>query len=576
MTNKTKSYFFLLFAIFCLLFLYESPQKLDINIEKITSQYDLKPVTAELAFEYCDKVKENNIPQSVCLEYFRLASEHYFSSDLNYKVLFDVGLKDAIQYINNIATGKIVATTPAEQTFIRQYNPWLIEISNLYILHNYLSPLNLNLMSLLKSFTLSNSFYEYLIHLVILFFCIFYLQRFFSLRFVLIGTIATLLLSTLISCLYLSRPSSYVLSSCTFSLTGLALILGSCIKHKISKIHNQLIVAPLNYIPLAIPIIISMLYFVILTISSATVFQTTPLLPVIVIGLTLGIIIKVNFPFPTIEEYKNLMMQKDFNSKSWKHVLDIHHDDLIYYQCFANSIFEKEIHGLTTSNIKEELKVYLPRYFKILSLEQEKETFLKELAKASAQFDISMLCSSIDSSWIDEMLKSNQIDLHGQMAIGLQTMLQSRKYNSLNPRYLKASRSRRFFAFMIDLILYAIAFKIVERNLSYLLETFSLDDQHLKTTERVANFITLSILVIPALLMWNATMGKKILSIKIAHANHSEKVSWWQLLGREFLGKPISSFLFFGGYLLILFPGKKTLHDLMFATTVVVEYKDNP
>jgi len=76
--------------------------------------------------------------------------------------------------------------------------------------------------------------------------------------------------------------------------------------------------------------------------------------------------------------------------------------------------------------------------------------------------------------------------------------------------------------------------------------------------------------VIYPLLRWQVTAGKKILGIKLADSTGA-LLTLWQILGREVIGKTISAALLGIGYLMILGPKKKALHDIMFNTQVVRE-----
>ena len=74
--------------------------------------------------------------------------------------------------------------------------------------------------------------------------------------------------------------------------------------------------------------------------------------------------------------------------------------------------------------------------------------------------------------------------------------------------------------------------------------------------------------VIPAT-KWQATPGKRLLSIYIINKDGS-KPSFWKILARTIIGHFLCTIVLYCGYILIGFhPKKQGLHDILFRTLVV-------
>ena len=175
------SLFFIVLA-----FLNYNPTKPQTEINDLVSQFDLKLVTETLDKSFCERYQSKNVQTSYkqCLDFFHLAVDIYYNTDNKIQLLLlltNTVLQDASRYIDQLAAGSIPVSTEEEKVFLKQYNPWLLEVANIHVLHNLLSPLNFNLTALLKSMVLSSSYSNYLLQLFILFACILYLKRFYSL-----------------------------------------------------------------------------------------------------------------------------------------------------------------------------------------------------------------------------------------------------------------------------------------------------------------------------------------------------------------------------------------------------------
>ncbi len=72
-----------------------------------------------------------------------------------------------------------------------------------------------------------------------------------------------------------------------------------------------------------------------------------------------------------------------------------------------------------------------------------------------------------------------------------------------------------------------------------------------------------------------ATLGKKIMKLKVVRADDMQYMNWWQVLLREIFGKWVSSMLFYLGYFWYFMSEKRqTWHDLI-TGTYVVKVDDN-
>ncbi len=565
---KTPIAVILFFA--CLAFLYQTPDEATFDIEKYTNQYDMPAVALSLKTGYCEKY-----PSKYCEEYFNLASTNYFSNpNANLKSLFNLGLKESTRYIDNLTSGATIATSEDELTFIKQYNQWLIQVSNIFVVKNYLSPLNLNLHSLVKSFVITNSWQQYIIQLFVLMICILYLLRFFPLPLIAASTVLTLIFSVLLSCLYLAKPSNYIIASNALGLTGLSLILGACLKHRISKIHSKFLIHPFTSMPLAILVLIIILYMLILNTWEMTTAQLSPQFSSCILGFLIGNLMRIIYPLETPNDLKAMMQPQKFDQVAWEKHFSKHLDEIKYYQKTSDALFELNLQGIMTDHIRNLAQKILPTYFKLIELEQNNEQYLKESSKFSTQFELKNLISKNDDIWLHKIQTSHLMDPNNEIAHNIKAELVSRNFEFKPKVKIKASRLRRLLAFLLDLGFISVALSLTKSQLhSFFTMIFGLDFDP-SYTELISKFLVWGFMIIPPLLIWRATFGKKILSIKIASAQANVTIQWWQLIGRELIGKPISSFLFFFGYLIILFPGKKTLHDLLFSTSVIIDYKE--
>ncbi len=69
---------------------------------------------------------------------------------------------------------------------------------------------------------------------------------------------------------------------------------------------------------------------------------------------------------------------------------------------------------------------------------------------------------------------------------------------------------------------------------------------------------------------WQATVGKKLLKLKVTDLN-GNRISFWRALGR-LLAMILSGMIFYIGYIMAGFTGKKqALHDLIAGTVVIYE-----
>ncbi len=78
------------------------------------------------------------------------------------------------------------------------------------------------------------------------------------------------------------------------------------------------------------------------------------------------------------------------------------------------------------------------------------------------------------------------------------------------------------------------------------------------------------LMILPTAL-YGRTLGKKILKLKVVRLNENQKLGFFRGFFRELIGKSVSSWFFFVGYLLALGSQKLTLHDRLFNTKVIKE-----
>jgi len=380
------------------------------------------------------------------------------------------------------------------------------------------------------------------------------------------------MLANIIACLYFTRPSSYILGAQTLSLAGLSFSLGACWNHRLSKLHPAFLASPFHIIPLAFLLIICILYCVVLSLLQYSQFQSVPMLLTCILGFFAGL-------FLYKKNALNIQPLRQLNTAQWEKMLSTHFDHLVLYQIFSQRIVEHQIQGIMTDSMTEQAHKYLPRYFQLLELQQSQEEFLKELVKLQVYFDISVLCSKSSPLWLHHLTQSQLLNEENDIRLKIEDYLKKNAFSAplqtLQPS-IKASRLRRLLAFFIDLALYSLCLSLVQNYIDPLfLKIPSIRNvDFIYYAEIFSKIVTICVLIIPPLLFWQATLGKKMLSIKIVHSNNAAAVSHWQILGRELLGKPLSSFLLLMGYMMILLPGKKTLHDHLFATKVIIDYND--
>lgn len=69
---------------------------------------------------------------------------------------------------------------------------------------------------------------------------------------------------------------------------------------------------------------------------------------------------------------------------------------------------------------------------------------------------------------------------------------------------------------------------------------------------------------------YGATIGKRHFKLRVINVKTGKFLGYQEAFFRDFLGKILSSILFFGGYIMMLFrKDKKTLHDLLTDTIVL-------
>lgn len=399
-------------------------------------------------------------------------------------------------------------------------------------------------------------------------------MRFFPVPLIAASSILTLIFSALLTCLYLAKPSNYIISSNALALTGLSLVLGACLKHRISKIHSTFLIHPFTSMPLAILILIVILYMLIINTWEMIPSQVSPQLFSCIIGFLVGNLMRTIHPVETPNDLKVLLQPQNFDQQSWEKHFAKHLDEIKYYQKASDALFELSLQGIMTEHLNQLALKTLPNYFKLIELEQNIELYLKELSKFSTQFPLITLISKNETFWLHHVQSSNLIDPKSDVATHIKAELKNSNFDFKPKIVIKASRMRRLLAFLIDLALISIAISLTKVQLHSFFTFIFGQNFSPQYTALISKLLVWGIMVIPPLLFWHATLGKKILSIKIASAQNNTCIKWWQLIGRELIGKPISSFLFFFGYLLIIFPGKKTLHDLIFSTSVNVDYSE--
>lgn len=568
MLLKNSSFLFILLFFTFLAFFIQTPQKFHQKINQLTIQFDMDAVTNELGKDFCNKSSS-----PFCINHFQESTKYYFSTENTYFYSLSFWrFKENYRYLDQLASGAIAATTDAEYTFLRQYNQWLIQISQVFNENNFLSPLNFNITSIMKSYLLSNSILHFFIHISILAICLFYLIRFYPLSIILLATIATLIFSVIVTCLYFSRPFNYIVASSTYSFVGLSLIIGTCYNHRISKIHLSFLSPPFTVIPLSALAFIIILLLLAFSFGESTQNQVSPQLSTLVIGIFFGLLIRFQYKPLSTEDIKHLIQLKNFDPQKWNIHYLRHHDQINYHQIISDSLLEMTIQEIISEQCKVIADITLPRFLRLIEIDQNKEYYLKELSKLSQHFDFTQLTSLSDSLWLNNLQTSNLLDPESEILKKIQMVLKNRNFQIYDKINIQASRLRRLLAFFIDFTILTLSINTISTYLHPFFTILVGKNFDLKNTEFISKILIFIIIYIPPLLLWHATLGKKILSIKIVSSNKNITLSWWQILGREFLGKPLSSALLLLGYMMILLPGRKTLHDHLFATSVVVDY----
>jgi uncharacterized RDD family membrane protein YckC len=150
----------------------------------------------------------------------------------------------------------------------------------------------------------------------------------------------------------------------------------------------------------------------------------------------------------------------------------------------------------------------------------------------------------------------------------------------------------RFAAYLLDSIIIGIPLTIIMGVIFFLMFTTSgsfevLSDQaaihgEISTQQIITILMTYALFFVFTIIAmvayfagmhaskWQATVGKKLLRLKVTDLN-GDRITFWRALGRLLLSQFISS-IFYIGYIIAAFTEKKqSLHDLIAGTLVIHE-----
>jgi uncharacterized RDD family membrane protein YckC len=124
----------------------------------------------------------------------------------------------------------------------------------------------------------------------------------------------------------------------------------------------------------------------------------------------------------------------------------------------------------------------------------------------------------------------------------------------------------RLLAYIIDSLILSIPSNIINK---VILNTVEAEKIEIAMVKSVISFIILSFYFVIMTYRFEATVGKMILKLKVVSEDRT-KLSFWQLIKRETIGKFFSAVLLGIGFIMIAFnKQKKGIHDQLANTLVV-------
>lgn len=124
----------------------------------------------------------------------------------------------------------------------------------------------------------------------------------------------------------------------------------------------------------------------------------------------------------------------------------------------------------------------------------------------------------------------------------------------------------RALAFIIDAF-GVFVFSKIFIQVSYATKIF--EDQELTVVSYIIDFISIIFIIVLPTALYGKSLGKKILKLKVVRLHEAHQLGFFRGFFRELIGKSVSSWFFFIGYLLALSSKKLTLHDRLFNTKVI-------
>lgn len=564
--NRVHQYtfIFLFLSLFIPIFIVDNKLN-DINqdIDNLVTKYDLITLTGSLSSTYCNSNNEFIVNQlNFCNQYFDKLGSQIFSTQTKSFDIYFWKKNSPKKYVYSLMNGDIQAKSEAEIMFLGQYNSWLLSLSDYYKKNNLLSPLNYNLVSILSSIYLESSKVYMVICFIITILSLCLLTKFYPLSITLIACLTTFLLSISLSTVIFTPAPYYLTTNLALALSTLFLLIGATWDKRVSCLSIKLLREPFYHLPLAIIPILMSISLIFKSQFDATNLQSYPFVTVIILSSFMGFLLWWKMRKANLFRHTSSL-----ESTQW--ILNTEFDQYHVLKNHLDSIFEKHIQGTMTYDHQELLLNVLSHYFKILELKNMDSVFVQDIAKFAPHFEIKVmhkLFTHLNSVWVYNIRIKYEKNLNDVLIQLLDSYLiqfpqLSSNANQSNFKPVHASRTRRLFAFMIDLILLKIAGSII----------MNVMPSFLSSNMYVSHILGMILIQVYPLLCWDASLGKKILKIKITSMNENDRPIWWVLLLREFLGKTLSSFLFGAGHFLILFPGRLTLHDRLFRTKVIAE-----
>lgn len=563
---KKVHYFLILTIILISTFFITSNKSYDNEINSLSRRYDLISVTSSLSESYCNSANDFFINQlNFCSQYFEKLGNHYFMANTKVFDFYFWKKNSPKKYVDSLLNGDYKARTEPETMFIGQYNSWLLHLAGYYKSQNLLSPLNFNFISIINSLFIENSKLFSGFCFIVSALSILFLSIYYPIPIVLISFFTTYALSLSISTLFFTIPYQYVSSNLTFCISSLALLLASTWDKKCSSISPILLKRPFFFIPLAIiPIILSLL-FISFALFYSSSFQCYPFLCSSIFGVLAGLLL-----FSKKDEFNNFLDTDKTKILTTNKIIRKEFDNSIALKNQIDLIFEQFIQGTITADHQKSLVILVGYYLKNLELKNDNHLFITTFVKFSPHFKTTELLSKCSPLWLHILIQNYSNALNDSVKSELTHYLSGFNLNIkadkvFRGQSIKASRLRRLIAFLIDITLIKITGSLIIQSLpsALFINTY------------VAHLFALLLIQAYPLLRWSASIGKKVLGIKIVIGNTNIPPIWWILYLREFVGKPLSSFLLGLGHFIILFPGKLTLHDRLFKTSVIVENQSN-